>query len=374
MKRIILIFAALLLCGCADETEDIMTESVTAAETQTELSFSFAQTEPPETEPTETSVNVTEPAENVLYFGNKNAVITMEFTGAESLMYYPDMLVYQKYRESDYVLHATVTVENLSDKSFDFIPQKFIISAHSGGGTGVLCPVTENTDFLVVSDKYYSVGAGEQISVNVDFIGTRKTMENADKIVYYPEIHRYNNIDAKELDNAFFLKRLCTEKRYDVSRAVGMALEITDNAALPYQFVPSDGDYVINTEKCSYCIDIDRVRPDGYIEDYIRADVKVRSLSGAQKFVPNGFRLVRADGKLIAPSQYCFDSSLAESPKEFETITIEGEKVIFMEYPFELYVHSDGTAEYYFFYRDGEYHGMVYEGENDSFEKGIEVR
>lgn len=377
MKRIIPIIALLaLLCGCL-QNEEQPTEA-SAEETASEsITVTFARTEPSETsapaapETEETTVL----KENQLEYRDKNIAVLMEFTGVESLMYYPHALIYPEYRDTDYVLHSVFTVENLSETGFDFIAQKMIIRC---GGNSSMMPVTADDTGLVTSDKYYSIEPGENVTFNIDFVGDKESIERAEEILYaYVVNYNHNNFNYKELNNVTAAKDLDITERAAVKKAVRCALEITENAPPPFQFVPSDGDYTINTEKNSYCINVEKIRPDGYVCDYIRVDLQVRSLVGAQVFEPNKFQLVRAGGKLIHPDDYSFDEALVSSPKPCETVIINGEEVIFYDYPFNLYLHPDNTAEYSFYYscnEDDEFYGFIYDGENDSFEKGIEVK
>lgn len=390
-KKFAFAFAAslILMCGCSDKigseenTETASETVIASALTETSVTsesttVNFAETEPTVTETEPPQTETPELKENQLEFRSINIAVLMEFTGAEPLNYYPNAVKLAKYSEDDYVLHAVFTVENLTYKSFDFIPQKMILHGRDYGPSFVMQPITENDTGLVASDGFYTIEPDESVSFKIDFVGDRKCIKYADKISYNPDMHFYtNNIDADELNNVSIASVVEIEDRITVRNAVQKALEITENEPLPFQFVPSDGDYQLNTEKNSYCFTVEKVRPEGYVVDYIRIKLKIASLTGeADTFEPNGFRLVSSDGKSDVPLYWSFDESLVQTPKINKEITVNGENVTLYDYPFGLYLRSDGTAEYdmYFRYKEGkDYESFNYEGKNDSFCEGIET-
>lgn len=374
-KRLAAAFAAslVLMCGCTDKggleegSETAASESITVT---------FAETEPTETEPPQTEKP--ELKENQLEFRSMDLAVLMEFTGAEPLNYYPKAVKLAEYREDDYVLHAVFTVENLTYKSFDFIPQKMLLHGRDHGSSYTMLPITENDTGLIASDGYYTIDPDESVSFKIDFVGDKECVKCADRISYYPDLHFYtNNIDADGLNNVSVASPLEIEDRITVKNAVRKALEITENEPLPFRFVSSDGDHTVNTKKNSYCFTVEKVRPDGYVGYYIRIKLKIASLTGkADTFEPNKFQLVRSDGKSYMPLCRSFDEALVQSPKIDKEITVNGESVTLYDYPSELYLRSDGTAEYdmYFNCEQGEdYDGFIYEGENDSFDERIEI-
>ncbi|MGN0636743.1 MAG: hypothetical protein ACI4J0_00090 [Huintestinicola sp.] len=384
-KRLLIITALAFLCGCSyKENSEQLTETVTSesiTEMTESMTVTFAETEPSETAAPETSQTeaTTVLKENQLEYRDKNIAVLMEFTGAESLLYHPHALALPNYRDDDYVLHSVFTVENLSKKSFDFIPQKMIIRGSNNNSQWDMLPVTENDTGLTVSDKYYTVGPGESVSFEIDFVGERGCIEYAEEIVYgYIGNFSVNNIDYTELNNVTAAEGLHLTKRSAIKKAVSNALEITESKPLPFQFVPSDGDYQLNTEKNSYCFTAEKLRPDGYVCDYIKVSLKVAALTGEPEvFEPNKFMLVRSDGKTKHVLDWGFDEALVSIPKVQKVIKVNGVPVTLYEYPFDLYLRPDGTAEYdmYFDINDGEeYVKFVYDGENDSFEKEIEVK
>lgn len=340
-KRLAAAFAAslVLMCGCTDKggleegSETAASESITVT---------FAETEPTETEPPQTETP--ELKENQLEFRSMDLAVLMEFTGAEPLNYYPKAVKLAEYREDDYVLHAVFTVENLTYKSFDFIPQKMLLHGRDHGSSYTMLPITENDTGLIASDGYYTIEPDECVSFKIDFVGDKECVKCADRISYYPDLHFYtNNIDADGLNNVSVASPLEIEDRITVKNAVRKALEITENKPLPFRFVPSDGDHQVNTEKNSYCFTVEKVRPNG---------------------------------KSYMPLCRSFDEALVQSPKIDKEITVNGESVTLYDYPSELYLRSDGTAEYdmYFSCEQGEdYDGFIYEGENDSFDERIEI-
>lgn len=383
MKKIILMITAfVLLCGCAEqESTEINTEEISSmeltSETTEEITVTFAETEQtvtettvPETEPTEITTVLNE---NQIEYRGRKAAVLMEFTGAEPLQYYPKALGKHDHRDDDYVLHSVVTVENLSKKSFDFIPQKILIRGRNEKRRYDMMPVTENDTGLELSDKYYTVEPGKSVSFRVDFIGDKECVEYADEIVYGYEVnYGENNIDYRELNNVA-AGNFEMNKRLEVKKAVSKALELTESKALPFRFVMTDGDYQVSTDKNSFCFTVERVRPEEYVRDYIRVNFKVACLTGeAEVFEPNGFHLIHSDGSEEHPSYWNFDEAYARDPKVIDEVTVEGEAVKLYEYPFDLYIGSDGTAEYNLYFscdRDYEYIGFEYEGKNDRFIK-----
>ncbi len=390
-KRFAFAFAAslVLMCGCTDKsgseenTETASETVIASALTETSVTSESttvicAKTEPTVTETEPPQTETPELKENQLEFRSINIAVLMEFTGAEPLNYYPNAVKLAKYSEDDYVLHAVFTVENLTYESFDFIPQKMILHGRDYGSSFVMQPITENDTGLVSSDGFYTIEPDESVSFKIDFVGDRKCIKYADKISYNPDMHFYtNNIDADGLNNVSVASVVEIEDRITVRNAVQKALEITENEPLPFQFVPSDGDCQINTEKNSYCFTVEKVRPEGYVIDYIRIKLKIASLTGkADTFEPNGFKLVSSDGKSDVPLYWSFDESLVQTPKINKEITVNGENVTLYDYPFGLYLNPDGTAEYdiYFRYKEGkDYESFNYEGKNDSFCERIET-
>lgn len=318
-KRLAAAFAAslVLMCGCTDKG-GLEEDSETAASES--ITVTFAETEPTETEPPQTETP--ELKENQLEFRSMDIAVLMEFTGAEPLNHYPKAVKLAEYREDDYVLHAVFTVENLTYKSFDFIPQKMLLHGRDHGSSYTMLPITENDTGLIASDGYYTIESDESVSFKIDFVGDKECVKCADRISYYPDLHFYkNNIDADGLNNVSVASPLEIEDRITVKNAVRKALEITENEPLPFRFVPSDG-------------------------------------------------------KSYMPLCRSFDEALVQSPKIDKEITVNGESVTLYDYPSELYLRSDGTAEYdmYFSCEQGEdYDGFIYEGENDSFDERIEI-
>lgn len=318
-KRLAAAFAAslVLMCGCTDKGG--LEEGLETAASES-ITVTFAETEPTETEPPQTETP--ELKENQLEFRSMDIAVLMEFTGAEPLNHYPKAVKLAEYREDDYVLHAVFTVENLTYKSFDFIPQKMLLHGRDHGSSYTMLPITENDTGLIASDGYYTIESDESVSFKIDFVGDKECVKCADRISYYPDLHFYkNNIDADGLNNVSVASPLEIEDRITVKNAVRKALEITENEPLPFRFVPSDG-------------------------------------------------------KSYMPLCRSFDEALVQSPKIDKEITVNGESVTLYDYPSELYLRSDGTAEYdmYFSCEQGEdYDGFIYEGENDSFDERIEI-
>lgn len=378
---VVVIASVVIYCGCSyQEYSESVTEPV-ASESAESITVTFAQTEPSETSVPETSQTevTTVLNDNQIEYRDESIAVLIEFTGAESLIYYPHALAKQEYQENDYVLHSVFTVENLSENSFDFIPQKMIIRGRYKKSRWDMLPVTANDTGLITSDSYYSVEAGESVSFEIDFVGKEDCIKHADEIVYAPFlVHTRNNVSHNDLNNVELAEGLHLTNRTAIKKAAVNALEMTESKPLPYHFTMSDGDYQLNTEKNSYCFNVDKLRPDGFVCDYIKVSLKVASITGEPEvFEPNMFKLVTSDDKYRGVSHWNFDQALVSKPKVYDEITINGVPVTLYEYPFDLYLRPDGTAEYdmYFFCEEGkEYVKFIYDGANDKFEKEIEIK
>lgn len=383
MKKGIFIMAAtVFLCGCSEEEGTEMTLTDISSGVTESMTVTFARTEPPAVPPPETSQTeaTTVLKENQLEYRDENVAVLMEFTGAESVLYYPHKM--RSYHDSEkyYVLHSEFTVENLSGESFDFIPQKMVINGSRNGSKWGLGPVTSSCPGLVVADKYYTVTPGESVSFRIDFVGDKKCIENANEIVYdYTKNYgSSSNIDFADLNNVAAAGQFHMTKRTEINKAVSNALEITNNKPLPFRFVMTDGDYQVNTEKNSYCFTVERVCPEGYTSGYVRVSLKVAAMTGeAEVFEPLGFSLVRSDGVNSGPLYWSFDETLADDIRVHGEVTVNGASVTLYNNPFDLYLRPDGTAEYdmYFDYYEGiDYISFEYDGKNDSFEKELDVK
>ncbi len=414
MKKLISVLAAVvLLCGCSQDNvqvPDVSTntaggtyiteitegtgvtasayisenhENAATAEStgiikDTEaITVTFAKREPvwttaPVTSETEAATVL---EENQLEYRDSQVAVLMEFTGAETLCHYPRAVAYPEYRETYYVLHSTFTVENLSHRSFDFIPQKMIIRGRQNE-TWSMMPITYTDTGLAASDKFYSIDLGENVTFDVDFVGERECIENACEIVYGYIVNCYpNNIDYEKCNNVTAAKGFDVTDRIAVKKAVRKALEITESAPLPDRLTPAQGEYLADTEKNSYCFTVEKLE-DG---EYIRVCLRLVSVTNDPEiFDPMCFRLEKTNGKLIHPLYYSFDLSLVENTP---TLYYEKGECGFSEdiygFPFRLYVGPDNKAEYVFYYsydEGDEFCKFIYDGDNDSFEKDITIK
>lgn len=377
MKRIFIIAAAaLMLCGCTknqeqpSETAEVTTESVTVTFAETEPS----ETTAPVTEQTEVTIVL---KDNQLEFKGKKINVLMEFTGAEPLHYYPNAINQQYYSSTDHILHARFTVTNTYRKSFDFIPQKILIRGSRYNSRWDMKPITESGTGLVASDKYYSLEPEESVTFDIDFIGPKDCIEYANEIVYaYEVIFTYNNVNYKELNNVDIAKEFHMTNRTAIKKAVSSALDISNDVPLPFKLTPEEGEYLVNTDKNSYCFSVEKAG------NYIKVHLRLACLTGEPEiFNPNGFKLVQMENGLECgrehPLYFAFDLTLCEStPTLYYKSGENGFTEDIYGYPFDLYIRPDGTAEYSFYYsveEGAEFGKFIYEGENDSFEKEIEL-
>lgn len=396
-RRFIISAALLLLCGCGDEQmQESFTETaedtsfshtaavseMSASETES-ITFSFAVTETEmlsekeeTTAPSETAEAVTEKlSDNQLEYKDKNLSVLMEFTGAEELKYYPKAVKLSEYSDNEYVLHSRFTVTNLSDKSFDLIPQKMIIYGRHKDSRWDMMPITRSDTGLVAADNYYTVEPEESVEFALDFVGKRQCIEYANEIRYAYIVKRsYENIDYEALNNVTAAENFQISDRLAVQKAVSAALDVqAENSSEPRPLTPIEGEYSVTTPKNSYCFTVESIN-DGA---YIKLSLRLQCLTGeAEVFEPNKFRLTRKGDHSIFPHWWSFDAELVEKLPEREEISGVSDPVY--NYPFELYIRPDATAEYvmYFFTSNddiGDYYMFSYEGSNDEFECIISI-
>lgn len=382
------------LCGCENESvpaeiinADVsdITEMTTVPESsestgtvseRASVTFAAAETEPERTETKspeepETNTVLTEQlAENQLEYSGSNIYVLMEFTGAESLKYYPGALELSMYWDDDFVLHSKITVTNLSKKSFDFIPQKMILYGRNKDNRETMIPISANDTGLVASDGYYTVGAGETVSFDADFVGDEICIDYACRILYSINGHReYNDIDAKKLNNASAAEFEIT-KRTEIKNAVRAARNFQkSSSSAPSALTPREGEYSVLTNKNSYCFTAEPVF-DG---KYIKVVLRIQCLTGKPEiFNPRKFKLYSRSGDSKYVYRWSFDPLLV---KMFSNTGIEndleGVSDTLYDTPRELYVRSDGSAEYTMYFiasydtDASEYYKFCYDGEKD---------
>lgn len=338
-----------------------------AAETETERT----ETKSPEEKGAETVLTEHQLAENQLEYSGRNIYILMEFTGVESLKFYPRAVNLSMYRNDDFVLHSKITVTNTSKKSFDFIPQKMILYGRNKNRTETMIPISANDTGLVASDGYYTVKAGETVSFDADFVGDEMCIDYACKIRYNTDGHRdHNDINAKELNNASAAEFEIT-KRVDIKNAVKAARNFKKSStSAPSALTPREGEYSVLTHKNSYCFTAEPI-VDG---KYIKVVLRIQCLTGEpETFRPHRFKLYTANDH-SSPYRWNFDTTLASSEPEIKN-DMEGITDTLYAAPFGLSVRADGSAEYtmYFyssFCEPDEYYKFCYDGEKgeDVFE------
>ncbi len=372
-----------LLCGCekgnvpvevvsadvSDITEETtvheVSESTGSTSKRVSVTFAAAETEPERTETTSPEVMETEAvlAENQLEYSGRNIYVLMEFTGAESLKFYPRAVNLSLYRDDYFVLHSKITVTNTSKKSFDFIPQKMVIHGRNKNKGGSMIPISANDTGLVASDSYYTIGAGETVSFDADFVGDEVCIDHAYRILYKTNGHRdYNDIDAKELNNASAAEFEIT-KRSLVKNAIQAARSFKESStSAPSALTPREGEYSVLTHKNSYCFTAEPI-VDG---KYIKVVLRLQCLTGEpETFRPYRFKLYTASDH-SSPYRWNFDTSLASSEPEIKN-DMEGITDTLYAEPFGLSVRADGSAEYtMYFYsllcEPDEYYKFCYDG------------
>lgn len=384
MKRygvIALMAVTAVICGCAGERIDEAKTSESISETTAEsISVTFAQTETeaPKTAVTKTEIPDSAPKlnDNQIEYRDKKVSVLMEFTGAEELGFYPKAANMPQYHEQDYVLHSYFTVENLSEKSFDFIPQKMIIYGRHNKVSWDMTPITRSGTGLAASDGYYTIEPGEKVSFNVDFIGEKNCIEYADEIKYiYESICREENVDYTKLNNVKAAKGLHLDNRIAVKKAVSSALTVQEEKkTVSVPLAPKDGEYSAATPKNSYCFTVENINGG----QYMKISLRLQCLTGeAEVFDPVMFRLTDVYGNKKHPSAWRFDEELVKRLPE--TYEIAGVSETLYRYPSDLYIRPDGTAEYdmYFFTANDnteDYYMFSYNGKNDVFQSIFEQK
>ena len=398
---IIIILSAFALCGC--ENENVPTEtSVSVTETtavtsvtkssetvsgRNAVTFAPAETETKKTKTTFSETTEAEEffeeiqlAENQLDYKGRNFYLLMEFTGAESLKYYPKAVNPSKYRGDEYVLHSKFTITNLSKESFDFIPQEIIIYGRHKNDSAAMMPITARDTGLVASDGYYTVEAGDTVSFDVDFVGKEVCIDYAYKILYTAKgIREPNNVDADELNNVSAAEFEIT-KRIKVKNAVKAARNFQEEKiGVPEALVPREGEYSVLTHKNSYCFTAEPV-VDGR---YIKIALRIQCLTGKpETFNPRKFKLYSKSGDHEYAYRWSFDPLLVKMfSNNADEKKLEGISETLYDTPWELFVRSDGSAEYTMYFSTSydtdasEYNKFCYEGESgdDVFECMIDI-
>ncbi len=390
MITIIAIISAFTLCGCENESvpaevtgADVsetaavsatVPESSGTASERASVSFAPAETEPEKTEAA--SSETTEAAviaENQLDYSGRDFYLLMEFTGAESLQYYPRAVKLPNYRDDDFVIHSKFTITNLSEKSFDFIPQKITLYGSNNRDSGFMIPINARDTGLAASDGYYTVEAGETVSFDVDFVGDEVCVDYAYKIMYKAVGFREpNNVDPNELNNVSAAEFEIT-KRSAVKNAVRAGKDFQkEKSSSPSELVPREGEYSVLTHKNSFCFTAEPVS-DG---KYIKVALRVQCLTGEPEiFNPLRFRLYRTADKYSYAYRWEFDILLAGGKNPEVKNDLEGVSGTLYDTPWELAVRSDGSAEYTMYfqsstYEPSEYYKFCYDGEkgDDVFE------
>lgn len=170
------------------------TEAVTAAETIGE------KAEEAVIEPVTEEKMPLEPTENQFYFEDENISAVFEITDVKpAKLYARDM--YSKFGTDNeaFVFFGNLTLKNISDESFDFIPQKLFLKS-SGGQK--FCPVAYYDSNLTVYDSYETVDCGEVYTTELNFAGSFKGGTADIKSAYYSVRNKNGEADAELLSNA----------------------------------------------------------------------------------------------------------------------------------------------------------------------------
>lgn len=305
--------------------------------------------------------------DNQIEYSSDKLTVLFEFTGAENLSSYPKAAKLPQYSERNYVLHAKVTVTNNSKRTFDFIPQNLIIYSKNGS----MLPFTYEDRGLICSDGYYTVDAGETVAFDVDLVGDADVIENADKIKYTDYlVHTNGDVDESKLNNLSSAVFEMTD-RLAVQKAVSSAKDITEEElGFPDILLPDDTEHMLVTDNYSYCYSA-WLTEDKF---YLGIKLRVKCLTDEPKsFEPYCFKLETGGHSCSLSSKWIFDEEL--SPSECETEYFPNDDCYVCQPPFDIGMHSDGTAEYtmYFFvannYENGDTITFSYEGKNDSFKE-----
>lgn len=123
------------------------------------------------------------PEEGQLYFEDENISAVFEITDVKpAKLYARDMYIQFGTDNEAFVFFGALTLKNISDESFDFIPNKLFLKS-SGGQK--FRPVAYRDSNLTVYDSFETVDCGEIYSTELNFAGSFKGSTADIKSAYY---------------------------------------------------------------------------------------------------------------------------------------------------------------------------------------------
>ena len=382
--RVILLLSVLLLSSCsseeppqsAGETSEISAgsditvlmssetrvtdpkESPEAISARPTVTFAPAETEPAKEKkttaerPETTAAALPSLAENQIEYTCKDFSVLMEFTGAESVRFYPQSARTHITYTTDYILHSKFTVTNSSERCFDFYAPRMYIHGSHKNNRGVMLSAMIR-DSKVTPADIIAVEPGETVNFDIDFRGDEVCIDYAYQIVckaikYTDHEDHSTDYDTYNDTSKGKIAEFKITDRGAVKKAVSAARNgETDNA--PQPLVPMEGEYSALTPKSSYCFTAEPIC-DG---KYIRINLRVQCLTGEPLiFRPGCFYLYTADGDDRSPNGWSFDKALSTSEPQIIT-DMEGISETVYKAPWNLAVRPDGTAEFTMYFYAG---------------------
>lgn len=351
------------------ETVAAMTEIFTTVTSETASEKSSAPVS--ETEITTQKVIPPEkmplvPEEGQHYYEDKRISAVIEFTGAESVRCYPKDIyggTNMVNRDYAYVFFADLSVKNISNKSFDFIPQDMWLRDEHNQA---FYPVDYEKTNLTTFNGMTTVDPGEVYTVSMNFVGRFDGSGDSGtmikEIMYYPhETREYTDdegmlrkpVNASAAEDLHFINEdMSSLLPEDIQTWLDKQLNgtaITEKVNQP--LAPQAGEYSVTTDTMSYCFKITPI-DDG---NYVQVDLRMQNLTDyARLFYHRDFRLVFADGSDIISRDVSCDKSYLKDVETRNAIKGAVGVTEIYEMPFQYFtMDTDGYGEYTLFFFTG---------------------
>ena len=306
------------------------------------------------------------PEEGQHYYEDKRISAVIEFTGAESVRCYPKDIyggTNMVNRDYAYVFFADLSVKNISNKSFDFIPQDMWLRDEHNQA---FYPVDYEKTNLTTFNGMTTVDPGEVYTVSMNFVGRFDGSGDSGtmikEIMYYPhETREYTDdegmlrkpVNASAAEDLHFINEdMSSLLPEDIQTWLDKQLNgtaITEKVNQP--LAPQAGEYSVTTDTMSYCFKITPI-DDG---NYVQVDLRMQNLTDyARLFYHRDFRLVFADGSDIISRDVSCDKSYLKDVETRNAIKGAVGVTEIYEMPFQYFtMDTDGYGEYTLFFFTG---------------------
>ena len=332
------------------------TTAVTTSEISAETEETTEKIIPPEKMPLV-------PEEGQHYYEDKRISAVFEFTGAESVRCYPkDIYGGENMRNRDYayIFFADFSIKNISNKSFDFIPQDMWLRDEFNQGFYLVDYEKTN---LTSFNGMETLEPGEIYTASLNFVGrfdgSGKSGTMINEIMYYPHetwAHCDDEGVLREPVNSAVAKDLhfINEDRSsllpdDIQLWIDKQLNgtaVTEKVNQP--LVPQAGEYAVTTDTMSYCFKATPI--DG--GNYVQVDLRMQNLTDyARLFYHRDFRLVLADGSTLISRDVSCDISYLDDIETGAPIKGAVGATEIYNMPFQYFtMNTDGYGEYILFF------------------------